>query len=175
MSDQILDKVGGDLDPIKKIALKIPGFDGFIKRSEYRDADKLLRDTIARDTETQTARVSELQRDFISQGEIAYVDDLEASAVKLRTFTDRVRFATRGYAGVFDPVKKNEPELAAVYQYDASMLDDLDAVARAIDNIEASIGSDGLPAAIRNLRTLSQTLIDTFNQREEVLKGIATQ
>lgn len=173
MSDQIIQKVSGDLDPIKKIALKIPGFDGFIKRSEYRDADKLLRDTIAKETEAQSGRLAELQRDLISQGDIMYVDDLEASAVKLRTFTDRIRFAARGYAGVFDPVKKNEAELAAVYAYDATMLDQLDEVARAIDNVTASVGSDGLPAAIRNLRTVSQAMIDTFEKREDVLKGLA--
>jgi hypothetical protein len=175
MSDQIFDKVSSDLDPIKKLTQRIPGIGGFINRSKYRDADKLLRDTIVKETETQNQRISQLQRDFISQGEIAYVDDLEASAIKLRTFTDRVRFAARGYAGLFDAVKKNEGELAAVYQYDSGMLDKLDAVPRAVDNVEASLGSDGLPAAIRNLRTVSQEMIDAFEERDNVLKGIATQ
>jgi hypothetical protein len=174
MSDQIFQKVGGDLDIVKKIAMKVPGFDDFVKRSQYRDADKLLREMIARETEKENQRVSELQRDFINQGEIAYVDDLEAASVKLRTFADRVRFATRGYAGLFDAVKINEEELATVYQYDAAMLDQLDEVTRAVDNINASIGSDGLPAAIRNLRAVSQTMIDTFDKREEVMKGIAS-
>jgi hypothetical protein len=40
-------------------------------------------------------RVSKLQRDFISQGEITYVDDLESTAIKLRTFADRVKTATQ--------------------------------------------------------------------------------
>jgi hypothetical protein len=173
MSDQILQKVSGDMDPFKKIAMKIPGFDGFIKRSEYRDADKLLRDTISRETDKQNQRVAELQRDFISQGQIEYVDDLEAASVKLRTFSDRVHFAARGYAGLFDAVKINEPELQVVYQYDAAMLDQLDETTRAIDNVQASIGSDGLPAAIRNLRGVTQALIDSFDQRAEVMKGIA--
>jgi hypothetical protein len=175
MSDQILQKVSGDLDFFKKIANRIPGFDDFVKRSEYRDADKLLRTTIAKEAEEQTQRISELQRDFISQGEITYVDDLEASAVKLRTFADRIRFAARGYAGLFDAVKINETELATVYQYDAAMLDQFDEVKRAVENVAASVGSDGLPAAIRNLRTVSQAMIDTFDKREEVMKGLATK
>ena len=115
-----------------------------------------------------------MQRQFIGSGDLGYVDDLEAASVKLRTFADRVRLAARGYAGVFDAVKKNEEELQAVYQYDATMLDQLDGVGRAIDNIQASVGTDGLPAAIRNLQSVSQEMIDTFNKREEVLKGIAS-
>jgi hypothetical protein len=175
MSDQILQEVSGDLDPFKKITQKIPGFDGFVKRSQYRDADKLLRDTIAKDTDAQNQRISAIQQDLINQGEISLIDDLEQSTVKLRTFADRVRRATRGYAGLFDAVKVNEEELATVYQYDAAMLDKLDEVTRAVDNVEASIGSDGLPAAIRNLRTVCQGMIDTFNQRQDVMKGIAAQ
>ena len=117
--------------------------------------------------------MSALQRDFIAQGEITYVDDLEASAIKMRTFSDRVRRATRGYAGLFDAVKINVDELNLLYQYDAKMLDLVDEVTRAVDNVEASVGSEGLPAALRNLRTVTQQCIDIFDRREEVILGNA--
>jgi hypothetical protein len=42
-------------------------------------------------------------------------------------------------------------------------------VASAVDNIEASIGSDGLPAAIRNLVTIVADCNTTFERRKEVL------
>jgi hypothetical protein len=160
------------LDPFKKIASKIPGLGGYIERQKRRDSDKLLRETIADRFDQQYQRISSLQRDLISEGEIGYVDDLEASAIKLRTFSDRVRRATRGYSGLFDAVKINEEELALLYQYDAQMLDLVDEVSRAIDNVEASIGSDGLSASIRHLTSVSQQCIDVYDRREEVILGI---
>jgi hypothetical protein len=60
------------------------------------------------------------------------------------------------YSGLFDAVKINEAELAQLYQYDSAMLDMADEVGRAIDNVEASIGWDGLPAAIRHLVSLAR-------------------
>ena len=171
MSDQIYEKVDSDLDPFKKIASKIPGFGGYIERQKRRDSDKLLRETIADRFDQQYQRISSLQRDLISEGEIGYVDDLEASAIKLRTFSDRVRRATRGYSGLFDAVKIHEEELALLYQYDTQMLDLVDEVSRAIDNVEASIGSDGLPASIRHLKSVSQQSIDVYDRREEVILG----
>ena len=171
MSDQIYDKVDSDLDPFKRIASKIPGFGGYIERQKRRDSDKLLRETIADRFDQQYQRISSLQRDLISEGEIGYVDELEASAIKLRTFSDRLRRATRGYSGLFDAVKINEEELALLYQYDAQMLDLVDEVSRAIDNVEASIGSDGLPASIRHLKSVSQQCIDVYDRREEVILG----
>ncbi len=173
MGDQIYEKIDSDMDIFKKLASKIPGFKGYIERSNRRDADKLVRETVAKRYEEQWQRVSSLQRDFISRGEIGLIDDLEASALKLRTFADRVRRAAYGYAGFFDAVKINEQELAQMYEYDLKMLDLGDEVARAIDHVEMSIGSDGLPAAIRNLTTLAQQSIDVFNRREEVVLGNA--
>jgi hypothetical protein len=169
MSDQIYDKVGSDMDIFKKIASKVPGFGGYIERQKRRDADKLLRDTIANRVEQQWQRISTVQRDFIGSGDIAYVDDLEASAVKLRSFADRIRRAPRGYSGLFDAVKINEEELGKIYQYDASMLDLVEEVGRAVDNVEASVGTDGLPAALRHLRSVTQQCIDVYDRRAEVV------
>lgn len=171
MSDQYMGKITGDTDPLKKILSYIPGFKGYVERQNRRDADKLVRDTLANRFEQQWGRISTLQRDFISSGDIEYVDDLEASAIKLRTFADRVRRATRGYSGLFDAVKINEEELARLYEYDAAMFGLAEEVGRAIDNVEASVGGDGLPAALRNLRSVTQRCIDTFDLREEVILG----
>jgi hypothetical protein len=171
MTDQIFDKIKSEMDPLKKILAVIPGFKGYMERQARRDSDKLLRDTIADRFEAQWSRVSGLQRDLINQGEIALIDDLEAAAIKLRTFADRIRRATRGYSGLFDAVKINEEELARLYQYDAGMLALSDEVGKAVDNVEASIGSDGLPAAIRNLVTVAQQCVTVFDQREDTILG----
>lgn len=172
-SDQIMSKVSGDIDAFKRIVSYIPGFKGYVVRQTRRDADKLLRETIASRIEEQWQRVSALQRDLISQGEIGRVDDLEAAAIQLRTFADRVRRATRGYSGLFDAVKINEKELAQIYAYDASMLQLAEEVSRAVDNVEASLGSDGLPAAIRHLVSTARQCAQVFDQRQEVVVGTA--
>ena len=51
------------------------------------------------------------------------------------------------------------------------MLEMVNEVSRAIDVIETSMGSDGLPAAIRNLATLAQQCVEIFNKRSEVVLG----
>jgi len=48
-------------------------------------------------------------------------------------------------------------------------LDMTDDVSHAIDLVETSIGSDGLPASIRNLTTVSRQVVEAFNRREEVI------
>jgi hypothetical protein len=169
MTDQFFGSVQEDMDPFKKILAKIPGFKGYIERQARRDSDKLLRDTIADRYEKEWQRISTLQVEFITQGEITYVDDLERAAIKLRTFVDRIRRAARGHSSLFEAVKINERELEKLYQHDVALLDLADEVSRAIDNVETSVGSEGLPAALRHLTSISQSAIEAFNLRESAV------
>ena len=172
MSD-ILGKVTEQRDFFKGILAKVPGFKGYIERGDRRMSDKLLRDKIADEFDTLNQRVSSLQRELVDQGELAFVGRMENASIKLRQFTDRVRTASYGYAPIFDAIKIKENELDRVYQYDYALLELGDTVRSAIDNVETSIGTDGLDAAIRHLVNVSQECVDAFNKRTEVMRGIA--
>ena len=170
--DDFFQKVTSMQDPFKKLASYIPGFGGYIERQNRRDADKLLRDTVARRFEEQWKRTSQLQTDMVSNGMIQYVDDMEKAAVKLRTFIDKISTAPRGYSGLFDAVKINENELNSIYQFDAAFFDLADQIARANDNVEQSMGDEAaLPAAIRNLTSLARLAVETYEKRSEVVTG----
>lgn len=172
MSD-ILGRIREEQDVFQKLLGKLPGFNGYIDREQRRSADKLLRETVAARFEEQYRRISEIQRDLISQGGLMYVDDMEAAAIKLRQFIDRVRTASYGYSGFFDAVKVQSEELEQLYQYDLWMLSLVDEIARAVENVESSIGTDGLPAAIRHLTTLARASVEAYQKRSEVILGIA--
>ncbi|MBA4419744.1 MAG: hypothetical protein C0391_01200 [Anaerolinea sp.] len=174
MSD-IFNKVVSQQDAIRKLLGKIPGFSGYFERENRRSSDKVLRDMVAKQFEEVWSRISGLQRDLISQGAIYAIDDLEAAAVKIRQVIDRVQKASYGYSGFFDAVKINEKELELLYNYDLAMLDNVDAVSKAVDNVETSIGSDGLPAAIRNLTMVAEQCVSMFNKRAEVITASIPQ
>ncbi len=167
-------RVTQDANPLEELARKIPGFAGYKEREARREADKLVRETVANRMAEQWRRLTELQRQLAQQGEILLLDDLEAAAVRLRTFVDQIRTASYGYAGFFDAVKVHEEDLARLYAYDLALMDLVDQVKRAIDHVEASLGTEGLPAALRNLMKVARQCVDTFNRREEVLVGEAT-
>lgn len=170
--DDFFQKVTSMQDPFKKLASYIPGFGGYVERQNRRDADKLLRDTVARRFDEQSQRVSQLQSDLVSSGMIEYVDDMEKAAIKLRTFIDKISTAPRGYSGLFDAVKINEKELEAIYQFDAAFFDIAEQVGRAVDHVEQTLGDEtGLPAAIRNLTALTRLAVETYERRTEVITG----
>jgi len=171
MSD-FFEKVKGQVDPFKKLLGYIPGFNGYIERQNRRDADKILRDTVARRFEELWGRASNLQVEMVNSGMIKYMDDMEKAAIALRTFIDKISTAARGYSGLFDAVKINEKELEAIYQFDVAFFDLGTQVSSALDNVEASLNDEtGLPAAIRNLTSLARLAVETFERRSEVVTG----
>ncbi len=171
MSD-FFGRVVADQDPLKKLASHIPGFSGYVERESRRSADRLLRETVAKRFEELYQRISSIQSDFISQGNLEFVDDLEKAARQIRMFADKVRNATYGYAGLFDSIKINQDELAKIYTYDEAFFDLADQIKNALDTVEAAEGTpEGLPATIRNVITLSRQAVTTFEQRYEIFNG----
>ena len=167
-----LGKITAGDDLLGKIRKTLSGFVGYLDRENRREADKLLRATIASRYEQQWGRISTIQRQMIEAGNLEQVDQLEAAAIKVRTFIDRVKVASYGYAGFFDAVRINETELQKLYSYDLQLLEDVNSISSAVDNVEASMGSDGLPAAMRHLTTLAQDVIDAYDRRDEVLLAL---
>lgn len=170
MSD-LFDRVTSDQDIFKKLLSKIPGFDGYIEKHNRRMADKMVREKLAVEYEKLWQRLSALQRDLIDQGDLLLVDDLESAAIKLRQFIDRIKTASYGYTGFFDSIKLKTDDLNRVYQYDLDLFNLADSVSTAIDNVEASLGSDGLPAALRNVKKVTRDCVEAFEKRSEVMTG----
>lgn len=171
----LFQQVNDDQDVIKKLIGKIPGFKGYIERENRRASDKVLRELIAQRYEEAWKRVSSLQRDLVREGELILVGDLESAALKLRQFADRIKTASYGYSSFFDAVKINEDELKVIYEYDLSLMNSVDVITRAIENVETSIGGDGLPAAVRNLTSQAQDSVELYNRRSEVFLSFGEQ
>ena len=167
--NDILERVSGESNFFKKILSKMPGFKGYVKREERRNADKLLRESIGEKFEAIWQRISALQKDAISGGELEIVDDLEAAALKIRQFTDRIENASYGYAGFFDVININEEELDALYKYDLVLLELEDEMNSAVDAVSTALGTDDLESAIRSLTNTAQSCVDAFNERKEVI------
>lgn len=168
MSDP-LDKITEGRDLVGKIRNWLSGFLGYVDRENRRDADKLIRQEIALRYEKSWNKISELQRQLVSEGKLDQLDELEAAAIKLRTFIDRVKTASYGYAGFFDAVRIQSEEIDKMYAFDIALLENGDAIQRAVENVEASLGTDGAPAAIRHLITLSQQAIEAYDERDQVI------
>jgi hypothetical protein len=174
MSD-LFDTVKGGQDIFKKLLSYIPGFSGYIERTNRRAADKLLREQVALKYSELAARTSRMQKDIADADQIDFVDDIDSVGLKLRTFADRIKNASYGYSGFFDAVKINEKELAQIYTFDAAFFELGNQISNGLDNVEAGIGGDGLKSAIRAVDDLARQVGQTYDKRYQVITGSGEQ
>jgi len=169
------DKIAESLGGLEDLALKIPGYSGYKEKEMRREADRLLRDGIAKAFGEQVQRLVEFQGELVSGGKIELLEHatvLEDAVRRLQTFVDRVKRASMGYAGFFDAVKVKEEELDALYAFDNSLLGQIDVVKSAVDEVQAAMDAEeGLPAAIANVKRIAGDVNHLFSQREEVIIG----
>jgi len=170
MSD-LFETVKGDQDIVKKLLSHVPGFSGYIERSNRRSADKLLRDQVALKYTELAGRASRLQKDIADAAQIDFLDDIDSVSLKLRTFSDRIKNASYGYSGFFDAVKINQDELSQIYAFDMAFFDLAGQISNGLDNVEAAIGGDGLKAAIRSVNDLARQAGETYDRRYQVITG----
>jgi hypothetical protein len=170
MSD-LFDTVKGGQDFLTKIISYVPGFKGYIERSQRRGADKLLRSQVALKYMELSNRTSRLQKDIADAGQIDFLDDIDSVGLKLRTFADRIKNASYGYSGFFDAVKINEKELEKIYAFDSAFFVLADQISAGLDNVETAVAGDGLKAAIRAVNDLARQAGETYDSRYETITG----
>jgi len=169
MSD-LLGKISSTRGGLEKLVASIPGYKGYKEKEMRREADRLLRETLARKYEEQWTRLNGVQKRLLASGGIEYLDDVESAANKLRGFIDKLKTAAMGYSGFFDAVKVKEDALDKLYEFDNALNDGLLQISGTIDAIDAAVAAkQGIPEAISRFDDQCRFLVTTFKQRKEVL------
>ncbi len=170
--DDIHGKVESQRNALEKLIGSIPGFSGYQKRQKRREADRLLRETMARKLQDQRRRLDAAQKKLISHGRLDLVDDVESAVTQLKTFTDRIRFASYGYAGLFDAVKIRENELKQLYDFDAALIDYVERLDTANDHLRTAISEgEGLEQTLEIIQEIVREANTTFDRREHLILG----
>ena len=158
----------------EQLISKLPFYKGYKEKELRRETDKLLRDDVARQLEVEWRRVADLQRQMLDGGMLIYVNDMQTVETRLRRFMDRVRGASYGYSGAANVTKVNEDTLDTVYNFDITLLNNVEAIKSGLDDVQAAIDAgEGVPAAIRKASNIVGIANDTFGEREKLMRGMA--
>lgn len=169
MVDDLTEKIQSAQNKFEELASRIPGYAGYKKKEQRREADKLLRLHVARQYEEQLKRLGEIQYALTSKGRLASIITLERAATKLQLLIDRIKNASYGYSGLFDALKVNEDTLDKLYEFDKAMLDGVNRIASLLDKLSEAAHTEASTAAEANdLIAELEALNATFSRRLDV-------
>jgi len=166
LRERVTEALGG----LEQLVAKVPGYMGYKEKEMRREADKLLREHLARQFEEQRRNITNLQKKLIDSRQVLLLDNLEEGVMKLQLLIDRLKTASYGYAGFFDAVKVKEEQLDALYEFDNALLDEVPKVEAAINRVsEAITAREGVAEAIADLVSTIHNANETFNKRQDVI------
>jgi len=155
---------------LEQLARHIPGFKGYLEKSYRRESDALTRTMLADRLDQAKRSLDGFGRKLVDAkrlGELSHCDRLRAGLDRVMS---RIRGAMQGYSGVFDLVKIDEGVLDRVYAHDLGLIDEVDAVGSAIQQLDAK--NDALRDAIDGVVQKVDSLDHAWNKRIEILQGV---
>lgn len=168
--------ISDHMGKLEWLASKIPGYSGYKEKEQRREADTLLRDHMARQFAEQLSRAEDVASQMLTGPGVMQLDEMGKGNTRLQTLIDKIKTAAQGYAGFFDAVKVKEDELDTLYEFDNQMLLQVDEIAAAIDNVQATLDGGDDSALAPGVRRYVKTVSDcsaAFDKRRDVMMGIA--
>jgi len=175
--NNIYEKIAGEESTsLGNLLAKVPGLSGYMERGRRRDADQILRNTIAKRLEEVRLQLSNVHHELSQNIGLAmrYAESLGRADNRLMGLIGKIKDAPQGYAGFFDAIKVKEDDLARIYLFDEQMLTFVDQIAEDVDVLDkAAAQGANIDAAIRQLNSNLALANETFAARNEVLMGIS--
>jgi hypothetical protein len=158
------------LERIKRI---IPGYDGYVNRDNSRELDTLLRNKLAVELDANHMKLKNTILNLSQRGKLFESDGIDKLDKRLQTAVNKFRSAARGYSGAFDVVKVKDDKLNQIYQFDASLLDGVEAITASCTELETNSKSGlDIKATMDKIGELLETMVRHFDERESILSAV---
>lgn len=161
-----------EMGSIESFFAKLPGIKGYREKEIRRDADKQVRDNLARRLESRRRKLTALQGDLLAAGGLVWMDDVERVVGRLQLFIDRIKTASYGYAPLWGINRVKEDDLDRLVAFDQDLYAQLGPLDEAIGKLQQAVETnEGIKEALRSTGDLLAGLNETFNRRAEVIQN----
>jgi hypothetical protein len=163
------DRIEESKNWFEKLAEHMPGYKGYKEKELRREADKTQRLFVAERLDSVLAKIDAVKLDLVNRGDLEKLGLIDVTGRKLRTVTDKIRYADYGYAGLFDTDKVDEPILDQLYQFDNQMVTgvgEIETLANALSADSPTLKSD-----VALLEDKIEALGTQFAGREHLITG----
>lgn len=170
----LYDKIVSERNSFENLLSKIPGFRGYMEMSTRREADRMIRDHVAKQYQGLINKFETLEREMARGSGLMLMDRTRSTKGKIDLIRARIATDTPGYSGFFATNKIDADDLEKIYAFDAAMVSYADQLAEKIDALSTSVTTgQGIPEALAEVDRIAQEAGQAYDLRDSVLKGLA--
>ena len=167
-------RVEEDQGLLKKIQMFVPGFRGYRKKEDLRDADKMLRMQLSQKLGMQRRSLEDCRTLITKTFGSKPLEVLGGVINQLKKVEGEVAHAEMGYSGIAADIQIKEDELNRLYEYDAGLIGDVSMISQSIEQLKTNLASQDDPKSLVSLAEIRGKITefeDLFNRRMIVIEG----
>ncbi|MFZ4848618.1 MAG: hypothetical protein ACOYL7_05745 [Caldilinea sp.] len=171
MTENFVESAKNQMGGVERLLKGLPGIRGYVDKELRRDADKRVREAIAASLDQSRAALVAVQNNLLKAGGLALMDEVNEAAVALQTLADRIKTASYGYAGLFDPVRVKEAQLDALVRFDQALAREAGALHARVEALAAAIQQRAdFNAALEEFNRTVTHLNSLFGKRGQAIE-----
>lgn len=157
-------------DSLKGLAKIIPGVTGYMSREEVRNADKVVREHVAKNLDQIKARVDDAKRAMVDGKKLGALGPLDRLTSRIDRLRNQVRTATYGHSSFFADFKVDEAVLAQVVDFDRALGERVASLGeKAAALVAAGDDESRATQAAKDMETEVQAMDEAFTGRDKIL------
>jgi len=160
---------------LEKVMLVVPGFSGYKKREQRREADKIIRNFLHSKLQEARNALQDTYSLVAKAEESKVLERIDSLLAVFDRVSARVDHASYGYRGFFDAIKIEEQELDRMIDFDTQLVDDAKDLAEQVKKIKSQVEGENFDTLDADLRELRRTVNDfdrAFDRRKGVIEGV---
>jgi len=164
-------KIQSNRDLIDRITTGLPGFKGYVEKSENYDADKIIRNFIADKILSAKKNLGVISGDIVRSGNFTVTQDFDSLSNLLEGLLKKVEFADYGVSGGFSKIKITEEDQNRLLEYDWRLITAFDEVFKLFANL-STLQGEALTAEISSIKTKIREFEKNFDDRKYVIMEV---
>ena len=169
------EKAKGEMRITERILAELPGFRGYKEKELRRESDKLIRNRIYQRLMEARKDLKEVFQKLSDSKMHEVLTDMDRFIMRFDRVAQKINHASYGYAGFFNIVKVEESKLDKMIEFDTNMLDSAEKIVAKADVFKKEVAKqkfEKIRDHLSSLEDMLETVEETFDQRDEVIKGV---
>jgi hypothetical protein len=125
---------------LTKTARVLPGIGSYQDKESVRESDKKLRVHISTELAHCMEALERLKTDISRKGSLSFLKELDDISRQMDTLSRTIRYASRGYAGVFASNQVDEKALSDLFEFDLSLREQIGGLGSLVSKISGNKG-----------------------------------
>ncbi len=164
-------KIQANRDFIDRITIELPGFKGYVEKTENYDADRMIREFIADKVLSAKKSLNIMAGDLVKSGEISTIQEIDSIQNLLEGLLKKVQYADYGASGNFSKIKITEDDQNRLLEYDWRLISSFDDIKTSAGKLASSQG-ETLLNDIKELKNKIREFDRCIDERKYVIMEV---